>query len=102
MDKIEQQLQLQLQDIYRQSIDADEFLKGVREQGGAKFAQIFPENTVFDTQANLFKPYITETAAVFQLWQEDRENEEKLQALMQRLQLLLETLAALKQLRQMA
>lgn len=99
MDQIEEKLQQQLQDVYRQVVDADQYLDDIRKQGGAKFSDVFASDSIFTTSSNKFQPYLAETVQHFESWQADRENEEKLQAVVLRLQLLLETLATLKVVR---
>lgn len=102
--RIEQQLQQQLQDIYRQVVDADAYLAEMRKQGGAQFTEVFAADSLFDTSSNQFQPYLAETVSYFEKWQQqaqqDNVSEELLLAVVQRMQLLLKTLATLKQVRQ--
>ncbi|EKE84557.1 hypothetical protein [Idiomarina xiamenensis] len=100
MQALEEKLQQHLQNLYRQVLDADQYIDDMRRQGQAKFADIFTEDSVFNVRSNKFQPYLTETTDYFQQWQNDKNNEELLQALVQRLQLLTETLARLKAIRQ--
>lgn len=100
MDKINAQIQVQLQDIYRQVIDADQYLEQIRQQGGAKFTEVFATDSVFDTQSNRFQPYLQELTEHYDAWRQTPADETKLQAVIVRMQLMLSTLATLKQVRQ--
>jgi len=99
MDQIEAKIQAQLQDIYRQVVDADQYLEEMRKEGGAKFSDVFAEDSIFDVNSNKFQPYLAEIVAYFETWQQDHSNEEALQAVVLRMQLMLETLATLKAVR---
>jgi len=100
LESVENKLQEHLQQLYRQVIDADQYLDDLRQQGKAKFQGVFAEQTVFESTGNRFQPYLNEIAANFEKWQQNKENEQQLQLLVKQLQLMTETLARLKAIRQ--
>ena len=100
MNQVEQKLQQHLQVVYRQTVDADAYLDGLRQQGKAKFQDIFAEQSCFKTKSNRFQPYLQEVTENVELWQQQKNDEELLQTIVQQLQLMTETLARLKQIRQ--
>ena len=100
MTSVEEKLQQHLQVLYRQTVDADSYLDDLRQQGKAKFQEVFADATVFKTNSNRFQPYLTEVTDNVKQWQQDKEDEALLQTIVQQLQLLTETLARLKQIRQ--
>ncbi|MDV6316828.1 hypothetical protein [Idiomarina sp. HP20-50] len=100
LESVENKLQEHLQQLYRQVIDADQYLDDLRQQGKAKFQGVFAEQTVFESTGNRFQPYLNEIVANFEKWQQDKEDEQQLQLLVQQLQLMTETLARLKLIRQ--
>lgn len=100
LDSVDTKLQEHLQQLYRQVIDADHYLDTLREQGKAKFQDVFADNTLFTSSGNRFQPYLNEIAANFEQWQQNKEDEQQLQILVQQLQLMTETLARLKFIRQ--
>lgn len=99
MDKIEEKIQAQLQDIYRQVVDADQYLEDMRKEGAAQFTDVFAADSIFTVNSNRFQPYLAEIVSHFETWQQDHSNEEALQAVVLRMQLMLETLATLKAVR---
>lgn len=100
MTSVEKKLQQHLQVLYRQTVDADAYLDDLRQQGKAKFQDVFADNATFTTKSNRFQPYLKEVTENIERWQQDKENEQLLQTIVQQLQLLTETLARLKQIRQ--
>ncbi|TDP27853.1 hypothetical protein DEU29_1257 [Idiomarina aquatica] len=100
MISVEEKLQQHLQVLYRQTVDADTYLDDLRQQGKAKFQDVFADNTHFVTSSNRFQPYLKEVTENVEQWQQNKEDEELLQKIVQQLQLLTETLARLKQIRQ--
>lgn len=100
MTAVEEKLQQHLQVLYRQTVDADSYLDDLRQQGKAKFQDVFADNNSFKTSSNRFQPYLQEVTENVESWQQDKTNEELLQTIVQQLQLLTETLARLKQIRQ--
>ncbi|MGM0480383.1 MAG: primosomal replication protein PriC [Pseudomonadota bacterium] len=100
MTQIEEKLQQHLQVLYRQVVDADSYLDDLRQQGKAKFQDVFADNQVFTTSSNRFQPYLQEVTENVEQWQLQQDNEALLQVIVQQLQLLTETLARLKQIRQ--
>ncbi|MGM0526301.1 primosomal replication protein PriC [Idiomarina seosinensis] len=100
MTQIEDKLQQHLQVIYRQVVDADAYLDNLREQGKAQFQDVFADNKIFDTRSNRFQPYLKEITENVEKWQQQPDDKELLQTIVQQLQLMTETLARLKQIRQ--
>tara|TARA_B100000700_G_scaffold83753_1_gene94293 strand:- start:687 stop:1007 length:321 start_codon:yes stop_codon:yes gene_type:complete len=100
IDRVDKQLQEHLRVLYRQVVDADQYLDDLREQGKAKFDSIFIEQTAFETKGNRFQPYLQEVTKNVEAWQLERDNEALLKTIVEQLQLLTETLARLKQIRQ--
>ena len=99
-DSVEQKIQEHLQVLYRQVVDADQYLDDMRQQGKAKFQGVFAEQTIFKSKGNKFQPYLNEITENFEAWKQNQSNEELLQLLIQQLQLMTETLARLKSIRQ--
>ena len=62
MDALHQQLQDNLQLIYRKAIDADAAIDSLQQQGKGKFATIFAKGSGFETEAKRFGPYVKELA----------------------------------------
>lgn len=62
MDALHQQLQDNLQLIYRKAIDADAAINALQQQGKGKFATIFTAGSGFTTEAKRFAPYVEELA----------------------------------------
>lgn len=100
MTQVAEKLQQHLQVIYRQVVDADSYLDGLREQGKAQFQDIFADNKAFATRSNRFQPYLKEVTDNVAKWQQQPDDEELLKTIVQQLQLMTETLARLKQIRQ--
>jgi primosomal protein N'' len=100
LDSVDKKLQEHLQQLYRQVIDADHYLDTLRQQGKAKFQDVFADNSLFACSGNRFQPYLNEIAAHYEQWQQNKEDEQQLQILVQQLQLMTETLARLKFIRQ--
>lgn len=100
MEQVEQKLQQHLQVLYRQVVDADAYLDNLREQGKAQFQDVFADGSTFTTSSNRFQPYLKEITENVEQWQQGKDDEQLLQAIVQQLQLLTETLARLKQIRQ--
>ena len=91
------QLNENLQLAYRQTIDADEKLKALKKQGHAKFKVIFKEDQGFKTQSDFFQPYIRELAEELSDLTISKDVKfEEVEALVNKLGILLQTLHQLK------
>lgn len=95
--KIGDQLKENLQLAYRQAIDADAKLDQLKKAGHGKFASIFTKEQGFTQTSNRFQPYVSELLEELQLLQEATEfDQAKLESLVRKLGLLLQTLQAFK------
>ena len=63
MNKIIEQLNNNLKQLYRQAIDADLKLDTLQKQGQGKFSALFNDDEGFEVSAKRFKPYVLEVAA---------------------------------------
>ncbi|MBY6187683.1 hypothetical protein KUV89_13765 [Marinobacter hydrocarbonoclasticus] len=95
-DTVIEQYRQSLQVAYRQSVDADALLDGLQQDGKGKFNAIFREDAGFQTQANRFGPYVQELADSLSQF-EAAPNAEALPQMVKQLELLLTTLAQLRQ-----
>lgn len=96
--KVIQQLKENLQVAYRQAIDCDIRLDELRKAGHGKFVAIFTEEQGFSQSSNRFLPYVQELATEFETIQESvHTSPETLEAFVQKLAILLQTLQAFKQ-----
>lgn len=64
MQKVIEQIQANLQIIYRKAVDADALLTSYQQQGKGQYAAIFANDAPFSTQAKTFEPYVAETCAL--------------------------------------
>ncbi|RUO76616.1 hypothetical protein CWI84_11505 [Idiomarina tyrosinivorans] len=97
--RVDEQLQNHLQTLYRQVIDADKYLDDLRKEGKAKFQSVFADETLFETKGNKLQPYLQEVTADVEKWRE-QQDDEALESIVKKLQLLTETVARLKHVRQ--
>lgn len=99
MQALFEQLQHNLQLIYRKGIDADKALQQLKQAGQGKHQAIFTEEAGFDVSSTQFSPYIEEVAAkVAALQQADKSSlESQLPQLVKQMELLLKTLQQFKQ-----
>lgn len=96
--KIAEQLKENLQVAYRQAIDADAKLDQLQKAGHGKFSSIFTAEQGFTQTSTRFQPYVSELLGDLQTLQETAElDQQKLESLVRRLALLLQTLQAFKQ-----
>ena len=95
--KVLEQLQDNLQLVYRQAIDADNKLNALQQAGHGKFQAVFGKEQGFRTNSNRFLPYVKELAEELEEMKQDTElDQEGLQLMVKRLALLLQTLQAFK------
>ena len=98
MQALHQQLQQNLQLIYRKAIDADAAIDQLQEQGKGKFATIFDTSSGFETSAKRFSPYVQELAKRIESLHELPEHElsNALPPIVKQIELLFATLADFK------
>jgi len=99
MQAIHDQLQETIQILYRKAVDADNKLNALQQNQQGKFSAIFAEDSGFRTQSKRFTPYVQEVTEDWQVLKELDEEQAKavLPGLVQKIQLILETLGKLKQ-----
>ncbi|TKB51356.1 prephenate dehydrogenase [Ferrimonas sediminicola] len=90
------QFKATFQQAYRQVVDADAQLEQLRHDGHGKFDAVFPEGQGFTTKANKFMPYLEEVVGEFDRF-EAAPSADKLPSLVQKLELLLSTLARFRE-----
>lgn len=98
MQAIFNQLNTNLQLIYRKAIDADTAIDRLQAQGKGKFATIFGDHSGFETRAKRFSPYVKELALeIDELKGESQQGlEEALPNVVKKIELLFSTLANFK------
>lgn len=98
MQTLHQQLQQNLQLIYRKAIDADAAIDQLQKQGKGKFATIFDASSGFTTSAKRFSPYVQELATRIEQLQNLSEQElsTALPPVIKQIELLFTTLADFK------
>ncbi len=72
---IEQQLIENISVILKKSLTADATLADLREQKKASFKAVFTKDSVFDTSADTFQPYVEELANDLLQWQGSKDND---------------------------
>jgi len=93
--KVIEQLTDNLQLAYRQAIDADNALDELKKAGHGKFSYVFTAEEGFSTRSNRFQPYIQELAEELNSLKQ-APSAAKLETMVRKLGLLLQTLQALK------
>ncbi|TKB53644.1 prephenate dehydrogenase [Ferrimonas aestuarii] len=93
--KVIEQFKAAFQQAYRQVVDADAQLDQLQKEGHGKFDTIFNQDQGFTTKANRFMPYLEEVVGDFDNF-EASPSDEKLPALVAKLEQLLATLAQFK------
>ncbi|SFC45320.1 prephenate dehydrogenase [Pseudoalteromonas denitrificans] len=63
MNPVIEQLNNNLQLLYRQALDADSQLDALQKSGHGKFSALFKQEAGFSFEAKRFKPYILDIAA---------------------------------------
>ena len=86
MQTIIQTLSENVQIIYRKSIDADQVISRLQQDGKGKFSAVFAKDAGFTATSRLFKPYVEELAnEVLALEQKDQDTiKEKLPSLVKK------------------
>ncbi|MDU0353576.1 hypothetical protein RS130_06200 [Paraglaciecola aquimarina] len=94
MQTIIQKLGENIQLIYRKSIDADQIINQLQNDGKGKFTAVFPEEAGFEANSRFFKPYVEELAKTVVELAEKSEADLKaeLPDLVTKIELLLKTL----------
>ena len=62
MQTVQQKLIENLQLIYRKSVDADDLLNKLQQQGKGSFSHVFADDVGFQVKSKRFKPYVEELA----------------------------------------
>ncbi|WP_199610914.1 primosomal replication protein PriC [Flocculibacter collagenilyticus] len=100
MQKIIEQLNENLKQLYRQAVDADNFIESMQQQGKGKFSAVFKQSNLFEGSSKYFKPYVAEVAADVSALEPanelDKLDQEKLAVIVKKLELLHSTLAQFK------
>ncbi|WP_100656209.1 hypothetical protein [Alteromonas flava] len=98
MQALHQQLNDNLQLIYRKAIDADAAIDSLQQQGKGKFTQIFAADAGFETQAKRFTPYVQELTQRIEALKTIDESElsQALPAVVKQMELMFSTLAEFK------
>ncbi len=98
MDKLLEQLDNNLKELYRKALDADTLLDNLQQQGQAKYQSIFSKDSPFQVNSNRFMPYLSETAEqIAAMKQSQQFNTATLQNVVEQLKLLHKTLADFRQ-----
>lgn len=104
MQKVIEQIQANLQIIYRKAVDADALLASYQQQGKGQYVAIFAEDAPFSTKAKTFEPYVAETCelldelSAMQDGYSDKEAlTQKLQTIVKQIESLMTTLHSFKQ-----
>ncbi len=96
--KVFEQIQQNIQLVYRQAIDADQRLDSFKQAGHAKHKAVFTKDKGFVVQSNRFKPYAAELAEEFDdLKKQEQPDNQAIAELVARLGVLLQTLRLFKQ-----
>lgn len=94
MDTLLTQLEQNLKELYRKALDADAVLEQLRQQGHGNFNHVFSNDGLFQSQADHFMPYLTETAdQIYAIRQTGQFNTATLEKVVKQLQILHKTLA---------
>ena len=94
-DSVTNKLNDTLKELYHQAIDADKKLAELRTKGQAKFSAVLREDSQFITHADHFMPYVAELAEELEilLTAAEEEYQDLLSRMVQKIQLLAETLS---------
>lgn len=95
MQSIIQTLSDNVQVIYRKSIDADQIISRLQQDGKGKFSAVFAKDAGFKTDSRLFKPYVEELGAdVLALeGQSEEQIKQALPLIVKKIELMLKTLS---------
>ncbi|MCJ8272656.1 MAG: hypothetical protein MJK04_25070 [Psychrosphaera sp.] len=96
MKNILPHLDTSMQEIFRKAIDADNQIKELKKQGMAKFARIFPDQSLFSSNGNAFMPYVSELCDDIDLFKQTMDDEAKLAMILKKMEQLLKVLSAFK------
>lgn len=93
-----EQIQQNIQLVYRQAIDADQQLDSLKQAGHGKHKAIFTKEEGFVTESNRFKPYVAELVEeVEELKKREQPEGQVIADVVARLGVLLQTLQLFKQ-----
>ncbi|RYV03469.1 prephenate dehydrogenase [Shewanella sp. OPT22] len=95
--KIFEQIQQNIQLVYRQAIDADQQLDSLKQAGHGKYKSIFTKDEGFVVESNRFKPYVAELVEEFEgLKKQEQPDNQAIADVVARLGVILQTLQLLK------
>ncbi|NVK23294.1 MAG: prephenate dehydrogenase [Gammaproteobacteria bacterium] len=101
MENLINNLEINLKELYRKAIDADNQLNELKKQGHGKFSAVFADSGLFSVQADKFMPYLEETAEDILNLKNSKEdvvkNKEKIEKIVKKLHLLHTNIAQLSQ-----
>ena len=96
--KVFEQIQQNIQLVYRQAIDADQQLDSFKQAGHGKYKAIFSKDEGFVIESNRFKPYVAELVGEFEeLKKQEQPDNQVIADLVARLGVILQTLQLFKQ-----
>ncbi len=96
--KVFEQIQQNIQLVYRQAIDADQQLDALKQSGHGKHKAIFTKEEGFTTESNRFKAYVAELVEEFEeLKKQEQPHNQAIADVVARLGVLLKTLQLFKQ-----
>lgn len=100
MENLINSLEDNLKELYRKAVDADNQINELKKQGHGKFTSIFPDQKLFEINANKFMPYLEHTAEQILKLKESNataeESQQEIEAIVKKLHLLHTTLAEFK------
>ncbi len=100
MENLINSLEDNLKELYRKAVDADNLINELKKQGHGKFTAIFPEQNLFEINANKFMPYLEHTAEQILKLKESEgsaeQNQAEIELIVKKLHLLHTTLADFK------
>lgn len=96
MKNILPHLDTNMQEIYRKAVDADNHITELKKQGMAKFANVFPQGSLFATNSSNFMPYVGELAEDIEQFKQNPADENRLAMILKKMEQLHKVLGALK------
>ena len=96
--KVFEQIQQNIQLVYRQAIDADQQLDALKKAGHGKHKAIFTKEEGFVVESDRFKPYVAELVEEFEeLKKQEQPDNQAIADLVARLGVILQMLQLFKQ-----
>lgn len=96
MNTILSHLENNMQEIYRKAVDADSYINQLKKQGMAKFASVFPNQSLFNCSGSAFMPYVSELSEDIEQFKQTPNDESQLTLILKKMEQLHKVLAALK------